>query len=273
MTDVRTKPHSWLTALVWLPDIERMRKKHDVTGLIRTLVHPRSKVRGASMRALGELWDIPSLVELGDQDVEIRARAAETLGREADRRAVMPLIASLWDPAVFFADVRFAYPVRVNAIEALGKLGDPRAIEPLVEALRNNSWGYAQKSSEVLYAALAAFGEPMTVRLIELAQDKDEHAHTRLQAMFTLGHIGDPRAIDALADVRRNENDWIIQRAATQALHRIGGEQAVSALIAALQEEGDSRRQREIVSFLSRHEDPRVTHAVLDALQRLGSDA
>ncbi len=268
MTSFRTKPHSWLTGLVWLPDVERMKEEHDAEGLVLTLTHPRPKVRWASMRALGELWAIPFLVDLGDQDVDVRSHAAEVLGQLADKRAVGPLIASLWDPSVFYSDIRYAFPVRVNAIEALGKIADPVAIDPLMEALRRHSWGYPQKSAEVLYASLAAFGEPMFARLIATLQDKDEHM--RELAIYALGYIKDPRAIGALDDaLTHSENNWVLKRAAAQALDRIGGEKATSALLAALREETDSVAQSDILMFLSRNEDQRVTLAVFDALQRL----
>jgi len=63
---------------------------------------------------------LEGLVEmLSDDNEGTRWKAAESLGRMGDTRAVEPLIDTLWDD-----DAR----VRLKAVWALGMLGDPRAL-------------------------------------------------------------------------------------------------------------------------------------------------
>ncbi|MFZ1128352.1 HEAT repeat domain-containing protein [Methanoregula sp.] len=64
---------------------------------------------------------------LSDDNEGTRWKAAESLGRLGDPRAVEPLIDTLWDD-----DAR----VRLKAAWALGMLGDPRALGPLQKLYR-----------------------------------------------------------------------------------------------------------------------------------------
>ena len=76
-------------------DIEKMKKRKDVDGLIKALKN---------------------------KDIYVRSNAAEALGKIDDKQAVEPLIQALKD-----ADDL----VRSNVAWALGKIGDKRAVEPL----------------------------------------------------------------------------------------------------------------------------------------------
>jgi HEAT repeat protein len=71
---------------------------------------------------------LEGLVELLSDDNEgTRWKAAESLGRMGDPRAIEPLIDTLWDD-----DVR----VRLKAAWALGMIGDPKALYPLQKLYR-----------------------------------------------------------------------------------------------------------------------------------------
>ena len=70
------------------------------------------------------------LARLEDEDVSVRARAAEALGRIGDTRALEPLLARLEDDD---------WRVRGSAEEALGRVGDVRAVEPLLARLADES--------------------------------------------------------------------------------------------------------------------------------------
>jgi HEAT repeat protein len=85
-----------------IPNVEKMREKKDVKGLIK---------------ALGD-----------EKDSEVRGNAAQALGTIGDARAVEPLIRALGD-----SDWRVLW----NAARALGKIGDPQAVEPLILLLRD----------------------------------------------------------------------------------------------------------------------------------------
>jgi len=81
------------------PDIEKMKERKDVSGLINVLK---------------------------DIDSDVRLGAALALGVIVDKRAVEPLINAFKDVNSF---------VRINAALALGEIEDKRALEPLTQAL------------------------------------------------------------------------------------------------------------------------------------------
>jgi len=84
------------------PNIEELKARKDVKGLIR---------------ALKNIW------------WDVRKEAALALGEIGDEKAVEPLIEALKDSS---------WSVRWSAAFALEKIGDERAVEPLIEALKDN---------------------------------------------------------------------------------------------------------------------------------------
>jgi len=79
------------------PDVNELREKKDVEGLIRALGYERSwHVRVNAAEALGELKDSravePLLQALRDEDSGVRWSASAALGELKDTRAVDPLM-------------------------------------------------------------------------------------------------------------------------------------------------------------------------------------
>ena len=155
---------------IFRPNIEELKARRDVEGLIRALKNICWDVRRDAAKALGEIGDrraVEPLIEaLRDSDLGVRSAAAHALGKIGDERAVEPLIEALDDvdvivqikaakalhkigneravealkhKRVFERLIRALkdseWPVRANATEALGEIGDERAVEPLIEAL------------------------------------------------------------------------------------------------------------------------------------------
>lgn len=126
--------------LSFKPNIEKMRARKDVQGLIKALDfkkdakrYDKAIVRGAAAKALGELGDVhavePLIKALSDPQGYVRSSAAIGLGTLGDRRAVEPLIVVLAS--------RDEY-ARRSYIKALNRLGDPRAVEPLIKVLHDD---------------------------------------------------------------------------------------------------------------------------------------
>jgi HEAT repeat protein len=88
------------------PNVEELKEKKDVEGLINALGYRRESVKM--------------------DDVVVRSYAAEALGGIDDERAVEPLIKALQDKA---------WDVSYTVIEALGNIADPRAIEPIKQCV------------------------------------------------------------------------------------------------------------------------------------------
>jgi len=102
------------------PNIEKMKTRRDVNGLIKALGYQK-----------GDSFDARS----------IRRDAARALGELEDPRAVEPLIAALKDES---------FSVRKAAAEALGKIGDTRAVEPLSAALKDKDSDVRKAAAEAL---------------------------------------------------------------------------------------------------------------------------
>jgi HEAT repeat protein len=81
------------------------------------------------------------LAMLNEDDPSQRWKAAESLGRIGDDRAVEPLIHALMDED---------WRVRQKAAWALGKIGDQRALGPLRRALMHETEGVKEIINESL---------------------------------------------------------------------------------------------------------------------------
>jgi hypothetical protein len=230
------------------PNIEKMKSKRDVKGLIKVLKDKEFVVREKAAKALGEIGEqavepliqalkdikghgtnsaVDALAKIGkpaieplietlkDEDRGARGYAAEALGKIDDTRAVEPLIKALKDEE---------WVVRKEAVEALGKIGDARAVEPLIEALKHDH-------DDVRSRAARALGEIGDARAVEpLIKTKDARSwFTRHETVWALGKIGDARALDVLIEALKDEN-YSIQLAAREALERFKAKGALGEI-------------------------------------------
>ncbi|MGD2105530.1 MAG: HEAT repeat domain-containing protein, partial [Anaerolineae bacterium] len=121
---------------------------------------------------------------LEDGDPEVRATAAELLGKTGDDRAVEPLTVHLEDE---IASVRRA------AAEALGTLGDTRAMDSLIELLADDSASVRRAACH----ALGKLGDRGAVEpLITALEDAD--ATVRQAAAQALQEMEDRRVVEPL---------------------------------------------------------------------------
>jgi HEAT repeat protein len=259
----------WFVLLLRAPNVDRMKRDGDTAGLLEALQYPLFRTVGAATRALGELWSMPDLVDLGHPDGKVRTAAAERLKESRDKRVIAPLIAALRDPYTSYRDTfdRATYPVRMNAIEALAEMGDPVAIEPILDAIRRQtvSSGFME-SCDRLDAALVKMGEPMFARLIAaLEEDYDDESWSRINS--ALERFGDARAITPLCKRLARERRLNIRASAFQAIVVIGGEAAVSGLAALLRQEQSPDRQFGIFTVMNEIKDKSVIPALVKALQ------
>ncbi len=165
------------------PDIEKMKARRDVKGLIKALTSPKTG--------------------------NIRYKAAQYLGFIGDLRAVEPLISALKDREPL---------VGVFSAEALGDIGDPRAVEPLIVALKNGSFELRERAAE----ALGKIGDPRAVEPLTVALKDSYRGGYRdvgAKAATALGKIGDPRAMEPLiAAVKDSQLHLDVLRRAAEAL-------------------------------------------------------
>jgi len=132
-----------------------------VSLLRQGLTSPSVSTRAVTVELLGRFQALAAadeVVHLLDQDpsVEVRARAARSLGRMGSPRATRALLMSVNDgPAA----------MRAQAIWALGEIGAPEALP----VLRATVLGPSRHLAELAADALAAMGPPGLDVLIELA--------------------------------------------------------------------------------------------------------
>jgi HEAT repeat protein len=195
-----------------------------VEPLIAALRDEQELVRQDAVLALGQIWQLPDLTRLGSNDRSVRRKAAETLGKLRDTRAVEPLIAALKDKDK---------GVRRKAAEALGKLQGVQAVEPLIAALKD-------EHELVRQVALRALGQIW--QLPRLAELGSSSRSMRREAVEALGKLRDARAVEPLI-VALEDDDWWVRSGAARALRKLGDTRAVEPLIAVLRDEEELVRQ------------------------------
>jgi HEAT repeat protein len=200
------------------PNVEKLRHKRDVEGLIKALGNKDALIQGAAAQILGELGDaraVEPLVEtLREGGWLVGGAAAKSLGELGDPRAIEPLALALSDE-----DER----LRTEAALALAKLGDPRAVEPLVEALGGDPrveealQRIGLPEAERALAAEAAASSAIET-LVELCADPPltrsgmddmlAEAGERLGVAGARGSRALAGFIQRLMDVRSSDIDW-----------------------------------------------------------------
>jgi HEAT repeat protein len=170
---------------------------------------------------MGDAAVLPVIALLGDPSAEVRFRAAHTLSKLADARAVDGLLTALDD-----ADVS----VGQKAIYALGRIADPSALPGLVAKLGGGS----RENRATLQDALAAFGDAAVQPLTAMLKSAD--ANVRVDVTEILGSIGGSAVSDGLATAL-SDVDWQVRFAAVNALRGVVDPAVRPALVGASRDE------------------------------------
>ena len=134
LNDTEPLQESWTAS----QGIERSRNTSAANEALETLVQ------------LGTAAVEPLIAALNDSRRNVRAYAAEGLGRIRDGRAIQPLIEQLADQDYF---------VREKCVVALGELKDKRAVDPLIgtlerDVVKKNTLPVASSLVETVQVAL-----------------------------------------------------------------------------------------------------------------------
>jgi HEAT repeat protein len=181
-------------ALFGPPNIEKLKSKGDVKGLIKVLTTEKeSDIRSKAAEALGELQDAQAIrtliAALKDIDKFVRFQAAAALVKIDSKNSAVSAV------PVFIEAVEKGYDwVGSRAIESLGKIGDPRAIEPLLVALKKQS---RRDSLRITEEALNKIdpnwrkteeGKSAVMKLVPLLKDKSFEVCTNVKkALIMIG--------------------------------------------------------------------------------------
>jgi HEAT repeat protein len=189
-------------------------------------------------RAIAALWEdegrdlLEALLELaeGDPSQDVRAEAAQGLGRFAERAAegeldddstyrLRDLLLTLTD------DPESPYIVRRRALESVAVFGpDPEIVDLIRAAYDSDDAGLKAASVYAMGKSL----DPGWVEAIVYEFDSPD-AEMRFEAARASGEIGDQRAVLGLIDLA-SDADAEIRLAAITSLGMIGGTAAVQAL-------------------------------------------
>jgi len=209
------------------PNVEKMKAKRDVKGLIEALRYKDEYVRKDAAIALGKIGDeraIDPLIQALKDKHYVRREAARALGVIGGERVVGPLIQALRHEDG---------TVRMYAASALGKIRDERAIDPLIQALKDNiNDRYDRKNFS---EPLRIIGKPAIGPLIEALKDEDDRFLRE-----TLGKMGE-LALEPLIRALKDE-DWRVREGVAEALGETGDERALIPLVQILEDMDSSVR-------------------------------
>jgi len=216
-------------------------------------------VRRDMCRYLGQLKYKPATLalidRLSDTDPEVRAAAAEALGKIGAKAAIQALENRMNDSAE-------ESKVRVSAAVALGKMGNKKAIEFLINMLTDQDEVVRVRAAR----ALSEVGMPSVNLLLEALKSKE--AQKRWGAAKALGEIGCKEAVDELAKATKDDNEDV-RIAAVVSLGRIKDKRAIRTLIEALDDKSERVRWHAFNALQMFGES--ASHVAVEALARVGT--
>lgn len=207
----------------------------------------------------------PALVRaLDDLDDEVRAKAAASLGKLGDHRAVTYLLDHLLtDPAPF---------VRARIAGALGQFNDTEVIDTLVRALGDPAWWVRMRSVE----ALEQIG-PVSEGPLMLALD-DTDPEIRIRAAVALERLGVPNRIISQIEsgTASSEAMEILTKFGLAGARELLAEQLAhpsvtvrSTVIAAIMQAGRRDLALELIHTSTHDSEAEIRGAAFDALRKL----
>ncbi|MFP4324315.1 MAG: HEAT repeat domain-containing protein [Anaerolineales bacterium] len=229
-----------------------------VVPLAQMLDTADAQLQRSVIESLGRLGEpaLETLLEaVQHPDVTIRQHATIALSRQRDVRSRTVLVdrlhhdpepmvrgfavfalAELRDDDTILAELMNALDdpdeaVQRYAVDALGRLGDPRAVPLLANTLGANNPQLRFSAVD----ALAQLGQTALYALIDALTVRD--AALRKHIIVTIGRLGAPEAVNALADILRTDADPDVRSSAAVALGQSGDSGTVVPLFAALRDD------------------------------------
>jgi HEAT repeat protein len=215
------------------PDIDQLRERKDIKGLIQALTYGNERMRWQAAESLGELGDLrgiePLTKALRDTSWEVREIVIWAIGRIREREKAEPLVRAQAVEQLILVLQHADWKLRRSAAAALCAIGDPRARDAFIHLLRDPDWRVRWEAAGALGKLKDSRGVP---HLIAALHDVDWKV--RWEAAGALGKIRDPSAVTSLVEALR-DLDWRVRWRAVSALAAIGDPRAIGPLFAAVQ--------------------------------------
>jgi HEAT repeat protein len=204
-------------------------KAGDDEAFLDAVIDLRNLVTGAEVRKLSVIANRYALIErqskrLGSRFwLTRRLRAAVSLAELGNEASAEILMNHLEDPEP---------EVRIQAARGLARIGHTPAIDRMLDRLEvEDAWVRARFGD-----ALASFGSNASQPLVAYVRVNHEGGHTEavVQALMTLGVIGDHGAGPQLAEVLDQTTNIEIQIAIVDVLGSVGGSHVLDSVVKAL---------------------------------------
>ena len=181
------------------PNIEKMKAKKNIKGLMKILDYPEGEINIQSAKALGEIGDssaVESLIQVlqdNNRNPYLRAAAARALGNIKDKRAIDPLIQELEKTSEIYMHRNPLHGgrknVRTAAAESLGNIKNEKVVEPLIYILKDE-WDKDLDVKFEIAKALGKIGESVIEKLIKILKDEKINSNIKKSAVWGLENIG-----------------------------------------------------------------------------------
>lgn len=193
-----------------------------VEPLIGALKDPDLKVRKAAIRSLGLIGDVRAVAPIS-QFIEVKwnvssswefagcqREAAIALGLLGDPRGTRPLIYHI--KAYLSEENRYVDYCLVDSISSLGMMGGSEAADYLLKLLKNDKTNSLEVRKRIIVALGCIRERRAVVPLLEIMEQgvRDDEYYQKFYAeaaAFSLGLIGDKRALEPLKKVRLKSRD------------------------------------------------------------------
>lgn len=221
------------------PNIEKLKAKRDIKGLIKARKHDDYDVSRYAESALVDIvddceaeGDIETLIKIFTSDKEMRMTVVEvfTDGTIKDERVIEPFITALKDEEA-------GEWLRMDLISTLGKIGNKRAVEPLIEVLRKDPDGSMRKLAA---EALGEIGDKRAIKPLEKSL-KDEEAGEAAKNALKKIRKGVKKEEKEEEKKYRYTNPNLMARAEKDAMAKEDLKEAVETLASIYEESGGPR--------------------------------